>query len=141
MELKREYKRIMGIDVGTKRIGIAISDPFCMFASQSFLVLREAGKDEKAFLEIDKIAKDNKVEKIVIGIPYNMDGSLGYQGKNCIEFSEYFKKDYEVIYEDERLTSEQSSEILKLKKKKYTKQKGLVDMQSASIILQQYLDR
>ena len=61
MELKREYKRIMGIDVGTKRIGIAISDPFCMFASQSFLVLREACKDEKAFLEIDKIAKDNKV--------------------------------------------------------------------------------
>lgn len=141
MELKREYKRIMGIDVGTKRIGIAISDPFCMFASQSFLVLREAGNDEKAFLEIDKIAKDNQVEKIVIGVPYNMDGSLGFQGKNCIEFSEYFKKDYEVIYEDERLTSEQSSEILKLKKKKYTKQKGLVDMQSASIILQQYLDR
>ncbi len=141
MELKREYKRIMGIDVGTKRIGIAISDPFCMFASQSFLVLREVGNDEKAFLEIDKIAKDNQVEKIVIGVPYNMDGSLGFQGKNCIEFSEYFKKDYEVIYEDERLTSEQSSEILKLKKKKYTKQKGLVDMQSASIILQQYLDR
>ena len=141
MELKREYKRIMGIDVGTKRIGIAISDPFCMFASQSFLVLREVGNDEKAFLEIDKIAKDNQVEKIVIGVPYNMDGSLGFQGKNCIEFSEYFKKDYEVIYEDERLTSEQSSEILKLKKKKNTKQKGLVDMQSASIILQQYLDR
>ena len=141
MELKREYKRIMGIDVGTKRIGIAISDPFCMFASQSFLVLREVGNDEKVFLEIDKIAKDNQVEKIVIGVPYNMDGSLGFQGKNCIEFSEYFKKDYEVIYEDERLTSEQSSKILKLKKKKYTKQKGLVNMQSASIILQQYLDR
>lgn len=69
-----------------------------------------------------------------------MDGSRGFQAENCIEFSKKLNG-YEIIYEDERLTSDTAEENLRNKKIDFRKNKGLVDIESACIILEQYLSR
>lgn len=134
MELK---ERILGLDIGDKRIGVAVSDPFCLFATGLCVITRE--NDDKALLEIKKICETYKVKKIVAGLPYNMDGSFGVQAKKTLKFANKLSQDYEIIYKDERLTSFEAEEILKKEKKKYTKNKGLVDVKAACLILQIYL--
>ena len=109
-----------------------------MLANGHSYVPREP--EEKALEKILNIAKENNVKKIVIGIPYNMDGTEGNQAKDCKEFASKIKN-YEIIYEDERLTSDTAEENLRNKKIDFRKDKGLVDVESACIILEQYLNR
>ena len=130
--------KIMALDVGTKRIGVALSDYLQVIANPCTCIQREP--EQKAIEEITKIAKDNRVEKIVVGVPYNMDGTLGFQGENCIEFSQKLIG-FDIILEDERLTSEEAEERLKSRKVDFRKNKGLVDIESACIILEQYLGK
>ena len=92
-------------------------------------------------LKIKKICSENSVQTIVIGLPKHMNGTIGEQAEDCMQFSNLLKSDFEIVFEDERLTSRQAENILALQGKKYTKDKGLVDLKSACIILQQYLDR
>lgn len=130
--------KIMALDVGTKRIGVALSDYLQVIANPCTCIQREP--EQKAIEEITKIAKENRVEKIVVGVPYNMDGTLGFQGENCIEFSQKLIG-FDIILEDERLTSEEAEERLKSRKIDFRKNKGLVDIESACIILEQYLGK
>ena len=131
--------KIMALDVGKKRIGVALSDFLHILATPCQVVARNP--QNEAIEEIKKIAIENRVETIVVGLPYNMDGTVGAQAQDCIEFSSLLKNDFVVVYEDERLTSFEAEENLKRAGKNYTKNKGLVDMESACIILQQYLSR
>lgn len=130
--------KVMALDVGTKRIGIALSDFLLMLANGHSYIPREP--EDKAIETIYKIAKDNHVQKIVVGIPLNMDGTKGFQAENCEEFASKLKG-YEIIFEDERLTSDTAEENLRAKKIDFRKDKGLVDIESACIILEQYLSR
>ena len=130
--------KIMALDVGTKRIGVALSDYLQIIATPCVCIAREP--EQKAIEEITKIAKDNRVEKIVVGVPVNMDGSLGYQAQNCIDFSQKIIG-FDIILEDERLTSEEAEERLRERKIDFRKNKGLVDIESACIILEQYLGK
>ena len=130
--------KVMALDIGTKRIGIALSDYLQVIATPHSFIAREPEK--KAIEEITKIAKENRVEKIVIGVPINMDGTLGFQAQNCIEFSQKILG-FDIIREDERLTSDAAEERLRSRKVDFRKNKGLVDMESACIILEQYLSR
>ena len=130
--------KIMALDVGTKRIGVALSDYLQVIANPCTCIQREP--EQKAIEEITKIAKENRVEKIVLGVPYNMDGTLGFQGENSIEFSQKLIG-FDIIMEDERLTSEEAEERLKSRKVDFRKNKGLVDIESACIILEQYLGK
>ena len=130
--------KIMALDVGTKRIGVALSDYLNVIATPYITLSRVP--EEKAIEEIFKIAKDNRVEKIVVGIPINMDGTQGGQADDCIKFSQKLKG-FDIIYEDERLTSEEAESRLKARKIDFRKNKGLVDMESACVILEQYLGR
>ena len=131
--------KVMALDIGTKRIGIALSDFLLVVASGHSYIPRLP--ENEAIEAIIKIAKENRVEKIVVGIPYNMDGSKGFQAENCLEFASKLSVDsgLEIIYEDERLTSELAEENLKLKKISFRKDKGLIDIESACVILEQYL--
>lgn len=134
--------KIMGLDVGTKRIGIALSDFLLITAQPHETINREP--EEKAIDKIVQIYTQNNVKKIIIGLPKNMNGTLGSQAQDCENFANLLKvklPECEFIFEDERLTSKQAEGILALQGKKYTKNKGLVDLKSACIILQQYLDR
>ena len=130
--------KIMALDIGTKRIGIALSDYLLMLANGHSYIQREP--EEKALEQILKIAKENNVKSIVVGLPYNMDGTMGAQAQDCKDFASKIS-DYEIIYEDERLTSDTAEENLRQKKIDFRKDKGLVDIESACIILEQYLSR
>ncbi len=135
MELK---KRIVALDIGTKRIGVAVSDGLGFGAVPLKLIVRK--NDKTALDEIKKICDEYKTDTILIGVPYNMDGTLGFQAKNCLDFVEPLKNDYIILKQDERLSSQSAEDILKLKGKKYTKNKGMVDVTAACVILQDYLD-
>ena len=130
--------KVMALDIGTKRIGIALSDFLLMLSNGHSYISRQP--EDKALESIYKIAKENHVEKIVIGLPLNMDGTKGSQAKDCENFASKIK-DYEIIFEDERLTSDTAEENLRNKKIDFRKDKGLVDIESACIILEQYLSR
>lgn len=130
--------KIMALDIGTKRIGVALSDYLLVLANGHSCIQRRP--EDKAIAEIEKIAKENNVKKIVAGVPLNMDGTKGFQADDCIEFAKKIKG-YEIIFEDERLTSDAAEENLRSKKIDFKKNKGLVDIESACIILEQYLSR
>lgn len=130
--------KVMALDVGTKRIGIALSDYLQVIATPHSFISRQP--EDKAIEKITKIAKENRVEKIVVGVPKNMDGSEGFQAKDCINFSQKISG-FDIILEDERLTSEEAEERLRARKVDFRKNKGLVDMESACVILEQYLGK
>lgn len=130
--------KVMALDVGTKRIGIALSDYLLMLANGHSYIPRTP--EDKALETVYKIAKENNVKKIVVGVPLNMDGTKGSQAQDCIDFAGKIEG-YEIFYEDERLTSETAEENLRNKKINFIKDKGLVDIESACIILEQYLSR
>lgn len=131
--------KVLGLDIGKKRIGIALSDIMGLIAHPVETIAREP--ENVAIEKIKKICKDNSVKKIVAGLPKNMNNTIGEQAEDCMQFMENFKDEYEIIFEDERLTSRQAEYILAQTGRKYTKDKKLVDLKSACIILQQYLDR
>lgn len=131
--------KIMALDIGTKRIGIALSDYLHVTANGHSYISRIP--ENEALEKIIKIAKENNVKKIVIGVPFNMDGTKGSQADDCIEFSKKIPEEYEILLEDERLTSETAEENLRERKINYRKDKGLVDIESACIILEQYLSK
>ncbi len=130
--------KIMALDIGTKRIGIALSDFLLITAQGHSFIPREP--ETQALETVEKIAKENHVEKIVVGLPLNMDDTKGFQAENCEKFASQITG-YEIIFEDERLTSQQAEENLREKKIDFRKNKGLVDIESACIILEQYLSR
>ena len=130
--------KVMALDIGTKRIGIALSDYLLMLSNGHSYIPREP--EDKALETIYKIAKENNVKKIVVGLPLNMDGTKGFQAENCENFAAKIKN-YEVLFEDERLTSDTAEENLRNQKIDFRKDKGLPDIESACIILEQYRSR
>ena len=130
--------KIMALDVGTKRIGIALSDYLQVIATAHSTIPRQPEKD--AVDMITKLAKENRVENIVVGVPINMDGTKGFQAEDCESFAQKLLG-FDIIFEDERLTSEEAENRLRSRKIDFRKNKGLVDMESACVILEQYLAR
>ena len=132
-----DLNKLMALDIGTKRIGVALSDYLHVTCSGHSCIKRV--NDNVAVAEIKKIAKENNVKKIIVGVPLNMDGTRGFQAQNCIDFANNFRDDFDVCFEDERLSSELAEENLKERGINFSKNKGLVDIESACIILEQYL--
>lgn len=131
-------KRIVALDIGTKRIGVAISDALWLGATPLKTIERKT--DKYALDEICKIVNEYMTDLILIGVPYNMDGTLGFQAKNCLEFIKPLEGKYTILKQDERLSSSTAEDQLKARNKKYTKDKGMVDRVAACVILQEYLD-
>ena len=131
--------KIMALDVGTKRIGIAVSDALGIIATPIPAISRTP--EDKAIDNIKNLCQNYNAKTIVVGLPKHMNGTIGEQAQDCMNFAKNFEPDYTIVFEDERLTSRQAERNLATVGKKYTKNKGLVDTESACIILQQYLDR
>ena len=131
--------KVLGLDIGKKRIGIAMSDIMGLIAHPVETISREP--ENLAIEKIRNLCKENNIKTIVAGLPKNMNNTIGEQAQDCMDFADNFKDDYEIVFEDERLTSRQAEYILAQTGRKYTKDKKLVDLKSACIILQQYLDR
>lgn len=132
--------RIMGLDVGEKRIGIAISDPMG-WTAQGHSVLRR-GELAADLKKIWQICQDYEVEKIVVGLPLNMDGSIGAKALEIQEFGTAVKNRLAIAVEywDERLSTRSAERILIEADISRHRRKQVIDKMAAANILQAYLD-
>ena len=135
-----QYKRIMGLDYGDARIGIAFSDLLCTIASPYDTLWRKTLAEDLEYFK--NLVTSNDVGLIVIGLAYNMDGSEGKRVEVTKEFGGLLQKKLgiPVQYVDERLSSVEAEDLLRQAHVPPIKRKGLLDKISASIILQNYLN-
>jgi RNAse H domain protein, YqgF family len=131
----------MSIDYGDVRTGIAISDIRGILASP-LCVIKESYQP-KLVDKIIELINENKIEKIVIGLPRNMDGSYGYRCDDCKSLGQAIseKINIDTEFEDERLTTVMAHNILSDNNVRGAKRKQTVDAVSAVMILQSYLDK
>ena len=131
--------RIMGIDYGDARTGVAISDLLCSIVGTTYVV--PSRNTEKAVADIVKLAKDNDVGKIVVGLPKNMDGTEGPRAELCRTFAQILREatGLEVDMWDERRTTVEAHNILSQHNYHGKKRKNTVDAVAASLILEGYL--
>lgn len=132
-------KRIMGIDYGDARTGIAISDLLCSIVGTTTVI--HSRKQDKTLAEIQRLVKENDIGKIVLGLPKNMDGSEGPRAELCREFAEQIREatGLEVVMWDERRTTVEAHNILSDHNYHGKKRKDTVDAVAASLILEGYL--
>lgn len=130
----------MALDVGNKRIGVALSDELQILAQPLYTIHRK-GLD-KDLEEIANIINENKVCEIVVGLPKNMDGSIGFQGEKTQKFTEFLKEKVvvPVVMWDERLTTLSARKIMIENNVKQKDKKNLVDTVAAVVILETYLN-
>lgn len=131
--------KIMGIDYGDARTGVAISDLLCSIVGSTTVV--PSRNSEKAIADIVRLAKENSVGEIVVGLPKNMDGTEGPRAQLCREFAEKLKEStgLPVIMWDERRTTVEAHNILSQHNYHGKKRKDTVDAVAASLILEGYL--
>jgi len=131
--------KIMGVDYGDARTGIAISDLLCSIVGTTCVV--PSRNAEKAIADIVKLCKDNMVGEIVVGLPRNMDGTEGVRAEVCREFAGKLAKatGLPVTMWDERRTTVEAHNILSQHNYHGKKRKNTVDAVAASLILEGYL--
>jgi len=132
--------RMLGIDYGKKRIGIALCDPDRIIASPLEMVPNTSGKE--VIRTLNALCEKHEVDQIVIGLPLNMDGTIGPIAIYVKEFAEKLKKatPIPVVYWDERLSSKTAEKALIEGGTRREKRKKLIDKIAAQIILQHYID-
>ena len=132
--------RIMGLDYGDRRIGVAVSDLFG-WTAQGLEVI-ERRREGIEFVRIAELVREYEVAEIVVGLPKNMDGSVGFRGDICIEFANKLKEQLELPIHlwDERLTTVSAERTLIEGNVSRKKRKQVIDKMAASLILQNYLD-
>lgn len=135
-----QYKRIMCLDFGDVRIGIAMSDLLQTIASPYDTYTRKTLEEDLNYFKT--LATEQSVEKVVIGLPYNMDGSTGERINVTKQFGSLLSEKLElpVEYVDERLSSVEAEDILAEAGIPAIKRKGLIDKIAAGIILETYLN-
>ena len=131
----------MALDVGNKRIGVALSDELQILAQPLYTIHRKG--IERDIEEIVKIINDNNVEEVIVGLPKNMDGTTGFQGEKTIKFAEVLRQstDRPLIMWDERMTTISARRIMIENDVKQKDKKKLVDTIAAVVILETYLSR
>ncbi len=132
--------KYIGLDIGDKNIGIAISSGII---AQGLCTYKRVN-DQSDIEYIKKIVVENSVFKVVVGLPKNMNGSIGFQGEKVIKFCENLKKiledDVEIEFMDERLTTVLANNFMLEADMSRKKRKNIVDKIAAQIILQDYLN-
>ena len=131
--------RVMGIDYGDARTGIAISDLLCSIVGTTTVI--HSRNADKTITEIQRLIKENDVTEIVLGLPKNMDGTEGPRAQLCREFAERIKEvtGIDVTMWDERRTTVEAHNILSVHNYHGKKRKDTVDAVAASLILEGYL--
>lgn len=131
--------KIMGIDYGDARTGVAVSDLLCTIVGSTCVV--PSRNAEKAIADIVKIAQENGVGEIVVGLPKNMDGSEGSRAQLCREFAEKLREatGLPIAMWDERRTTVEAHNILSAHNYHGKKRKETVDAVAASLILEGYM--
>ncbi len=133
--------RVLALDAGEKRIGVAVSDPLGIIAQGVTVIAR---KELEADLnEIKKIIEEYKAESVVVGMPINMDGTKGKSAEKVNEFVETLKGRLSIpVYTyDERLSTKESEKFLISADVSRKKRKSVIDKMAAQLILESYLER
>ena len=132
--------RIIGLDVGGKRIGVALSDPTELIASPLTTILRTECMSD--IQEISRLVTQNDVGKIVVGLPLALSGRLGFQANKVIKFVEVLSRNLNIPVElaDERLSSVMAEKLLREAGVEPSRNKSRIDTAAAAVILQRYLD-
>ena len=141
-DLKATKGRILGVDFGDTRTGIAVSDISRFLATGIGYI--SPGGIVKTADRVAEIAMEQKAGAVVVGLPKNMDGSEGFRAQRCREFADLLRQrlgDIPVAMMDERLTTMSASRYLNETNTRGSKRKGVIDTLSAQIILQNTLDR
>ena len=142
LDLKETKGRILGVDFGDTRTGLAVSDASRFLASGIGYV--SPGGIVKTADKVAEVAREQNVSAIVVGLPKNMDGSEGFRADRCREFADLLRERLEsipVAMMDERMTTMSASRYLNETNTRGQKRKGVIDTLSAQIILQNALDR
>ena len=132
--------RILGLDVGDRRIGVAVSDELALFAQGLFVLERRSLAADTTALQ--KVMREYDVTRIVVGMPRNMNGSYGPQADKTAAFVGCLEQSCNLpcIAWDERLTTQQAERVLLAAHQRRSKRKAVRDKLAAQLILQSYLD-
>lgn len=135
--------RVMGLDVGTKTIGVAVSDEMGWTAQGIETIPRNPNDTNAGLDRLRELIDHYRPETVVVGFPKNMDGTVGPRGIACKEFAEQMEETFglPVVLWDERLTTMAAERVLISADMSRKKRKQVVDKMAASLILQGYLDR
>lgn len=135
--------RIMGLDFGSKTVGVAVSDELCLTATGIEIVRRDSpNKLRKTLARIEALINEYNVYKIVLGYPVMLDGSEGERVEKTKEFATMLHRrtNLEIIFQDERLTTVEAYEIMDLAGIKREDRYKYVDQVAAQVILEDYLN-
>ena len=133
--------RYLGLDLGTKTLGIAISDKTNTIATKLKVIRYDEKTKEEMFLKLQKIIEEKKITDIVLGLPKNMDNSLGFAAQRSLDFKQELEKkvDVNIHLMDERLTTKEAEAILLSADVSRKKRKKVIDALAATIILEAFL--
>jgi putative Holliday junction resolvase len=132
--------RVLGVDYGRARIGLALSDPTGLFAQGLCVLQRET--DSQAVADIVEVIQQYEVEEVVVGLPKNMNGTVGERAEQCKAFAEQLQQaaGIPVRLFDERLTTVAAERLLIAADMRRKRRKQVVDEVAATLLLQSYLD-
>ena len=130
----------MGLDIGDRRIGVALSDPEDILATPLTTIIRD--DDDSAIGKIIELVDMNDVGRIIIGLPYSLSGEKSSQTTSTLQFTEKIKDalNIEIVLEDERFSTSVAHRLLSQAGNKKKKNKGSIDAAAAAYVLQGYLD-
>lgn len=130
----------LGLDLGSKRIGVAGCDGTGLIATGITTIERSCFEQDVE--QLRQLVNQRQVQQLVIGLPYSMDGSLGFQARHVQKLATRLGKALKlpVEYVDERLTSYQAEQMLRDEKRSPSRHKAMIDRKAAALILQQWLD-
>lgn len=138
------YSRTMGLDVGSVTVGVAVSDLMGWTAQGLETIKIDEDNHNYGFERLSEIIKEQKVTRVVIGLPKNMNNSIGPRAQASMNYGKLLKEAFpelEIHYQDERLTSAQAERMLvKEGNVRRNKRKKVIDKLAAVIILQNFLD-
>jgi putative Holliday junction resolvase len=135
--------RTMGLDVGSKTVGVAISDPFGWTAQGIETIKINESQEELGMDRVKELIEEYEVSKIVVGLPKNMNNSIGPRAEASIHYADILKDLFHlpIIFQDERLTTVQAERMLiEEGNASRAKRKKVIDKVAAVMILQNYLD-
>lgn len=134
--------RYLGLDLGSRTLGIALSDKTGLIAS-SYTIIRHNEEYQQLLIQVENIVKEYQVDEIVLGLPKHMNNDIGEKGNLSIWFKQQLEEKLKipVHLEDERLTTKQAENLLIGNNTSRKKRKKVIDSVAATIILQSYLDR
>jgi len=134
--------RYLGLDLGSRTLGLAISDELGMIAT-SYKILRHDENYESLISQLIEEIKEKNIKEIVLGFPKNMNNSIGERGEICLKFQKMLEDSTGLVVhlQDERLTTRQAENLLISNDTSRKKRKKVIDSLAATIILQSYLDR